>query len=210
MITSTLRDGDMTNHKNIINFCSSKNINYNNLIIANQIHSKNIKIINKENKKRIISNADGLITKSPEIYLAILTADCLPISFSSRKICGILHVGWKGLAQGIIEEALKLISGLKENISDVNFNIGPGIGVCHFEVKKEILGKFKYIEVSNFINRKNKKMFLDLKGMSNFVLQKNGITKVKTNIECTFCNENYFSYRRDGESKRIISITSIS
>lgn len=209
MITSIKSDGDMKQFKNIRKFCTLKNINYSNLTRAGQVHGKDIKIVDKKDTGKTIKNTDGLITKSENIYLAILTADCLPVSFSSKKICGILHVGWRGLAGGIIENALNLISKSKEDVSDICFNIGPGISSCHFEVKKEVLNSFNNISVSNFIDIRDNKYFLDIKKIAYFILKQNGVEKIKINNECTFCDEKYFSYRRDKKSKRMISIINI-
>ena len=73
---------------------------------VSQIHGTNIKLINNKNiSKKII--ADGSITQTKNISLAILTADCAPIvlvDLSNNIICA-LHVGWKGCLNNIILEA---------------------------------------------------------------------------------------------------------
>ena len=58
----------------------SKNLKIENkyLILMNQTHSNKVKIIEKDNKKVRI-NADALITKSDNLALGVLTADCAPI-----------------------------------------------------------------------------------------------------------------------------------
>lgn len=200
----------MTENKNIVNFCKLKNINYNNLIKAGQVHGINVKIVTEKEKGEIILNTDGFVTRSPNVYLSVLTADCLPVSFFSKKICGIIHVGWRGLSKGIVEEALKTISKLEENVSNVHFNIGPGIGPCHFEVRKDVLNQFNHIKINNFIERRDNKTFLDIKKITKFILKKNGVPKIKIDKVCTFCSKRYFSYRRDGGGKRVISITNIN
>ena len=45
-----------------------------------------------------------------KIIIGILTADCVPILFSSRcgKFICAVHGGWKGLHKNIIKNALKL------------------------------------------------------------------------------------------------------
>ena len=50
--------------------------------------------------------ADACVTAEPGVVLAILTADCLPVVFAAEdgSEIGAAHAGWRGLAQGVLEE----------------------------------------------------------------------------------------------------------
>ncbi len=69
-----------------------------------QTHSTNILEIT--NKPVPLDNCDGLWTDLPHINLGIKTADCAPIAFIEGTRKGILHAGWRGLCDGIIESML--------------------------------------------------------------------------------------------------------
>ncbi len=207
METSKREDGSMSQKENIEKFCRKLGIDSNNLVIGKQVHGKKVEIINK---KSIFNETDGLITESPEFILGVLTADCLPISFRSNRICGILHVGWRGLFKGIIEEAVEKVKFLREDISNLSFKIGPGIGICHFEVKKDLIKEFEKItNVGNFedyCNRRNDKYFLDIKKIAKKKIENYNIKSIEVSSHCTYCNNNYFSYRRDRKLNQLISI----
>ena len=85
-----------------------------------QKHKTNIELIDKNNLfKEIV--ADGSITQTKDISLAILTADCTPIFFIdlSNKIIGAVHSGWKGCLNNII---LKASIKLKEICNQLKAN----------------------------------------------------------------------------------------
>ncbi|MDQ1358562.1 MAG: purine-nucleoside/S-methyl-5-thioadenosine phosphorylase / adenosine deaminase [Acidimicrobiaceae bacterium] len=51
--------------------------------------------------------ADAAVSATPEVALAVLTADCAPIAFASPEgVIGVAHAGWRGLAGGVIEETV--------------------------------------------------------------------------------------------------------
>lgn len=56
--------------------------------------------------------ADGSYTRSPGRVCAVLTADCLPLFLcdGAGGQVGLFHVGWRGLAAGIVEHALSVFA----------------------------------------------------------------------------------------------------
>ena len=77
------------------------------IIFVNQIHSSNIFIFDNIYPNDI--KADGIITKNKDVLLGILTADCAPIILLGNEYFGILHVGWRGLLNNIISNAVNLL-----------------------------------------------------------------------------------------------------
>ncbi len=76
----------------------------NGLIMGDQTHSTNI--VKVSTGKEDLTDTDGLITENPKLLLAVRTADCAPIVFIGKQRFGILHAGWRGLVDGIIEKML--------------------------------------------------------------------------------------------------------
>ncbi len=58
------------------------------------------------------TEADAAVTRAPGVVCAVTTADCLPVFLSERrgKAVGIAHAGWRGLAAGVIESAVRAMS----------------------------------------------------------------------------------------------------
>lgn len=168
---------------------------------ANLVHGDNIAKIGQDQAGKIIPETDGLITNTPNIFLALTGADCFPVYFYDprSKVVGLVHVGWKGAVRNIVGQSVKsLIKNFDIKASDLLVGIGSGIRECHFEIKEENLHFYK--DYSDQVVRRNDQIFIDLAGIIKQQLLETG-TK-KKNIEdselCTYCLKNkYFSYRRD-------------
>lgn len=170
-------------------------------VFTDLVHGIKIKDVGKNDAGKIINRTDGLITKEKELFLSITVADCLPVFLFDpiNQAIGLVHAGWKGLDKNILKEIInKLKKDLKSDPKKILVGIGPGISKCHFEVKKDLLIKFK--EYGNIILNKNGKYYLDLKEIAKRQLINSGALEenIEISSECTFCLKNkYFSYRRD-------------
>lgn len=159
-----------------------------------------VRIVGKNDAGTFIPGIDGLITSERNLYLSITIADCLPIFIynTEKKVIALVHTGWEGLAKGIISNVINVfVEQYKSNPKKILVGIGPGIGVCHFEVKTDVLNKFKSNHEA--IKKRDNKTFIDLKKIAESQLLVLGITKKHIEISpvCTYCEEEkYFSYRR--------------
>ncbi len=177
----------------------------NNLILGEQVHGKNIEIVGKSQRGETIRSTDGLISGRESFFIGVTVADCIPISFFSKEVSGILHVGWRGLERGIIEEALQKIVLMGERVEKVFFEIGPSIGPCHFEVGDDVVERFKGYE--KFLYREKGKKFLDIKNIAGQKLKNGGVKNLMISDKCTYCNpERYYSFRRDKKLKSMLAL----
>ncbi|ALR76892.1 polyphenol oxidase family protein [[Enterobacter] lignolyticus] len=79
---------------------------------------------------------DGVFTHLTGEKIAITTADCLPLLMASRDgrfIAGV-HAGWKGIAQGIVENSVRQFVRHGIAPADVVVAVGPHIRACCYEV----------------------------------------------------------------------------
>lgn len=139
--------------------CQYCNVKKKNIVFINQIHSSRIVEINKDNIN-LIHNADGMITKSKGVVLCILTADCAPVIIIGKKYIGIIHVGWRGLINGIIENTIETMFKHGEKINNLIVSIGPHLALNSFEVQHD----FK----KNLIQSNNLKYLVEKDGSSFF------------------------------------------
>jgi len=191
---SERKDGPMKfSRENRKRFLTKLDIKEKSVIRAGLIHGNRVEIVSKDLAGKIIEKTDGLLTKDKNLFLTLTVADCLPIFIydPEKEIVGLVHAGWRSLAQNILKKALKNLS------KNTKVFIGPGIGVCHFEVKKDLLEKFKpYLKQA--LLKRNGKHFLDLKKISKLQLIDLGLKRRNIGVspECTFClKDKYFSFR---------------
>jgi len=186
-------------------------------IVANQTHSSNISIIEKnqdigwKSLENAIEDCDALITNLPNIMLTILTADCVPILLFDpvEKVVAVAHAGWKGTEQQIV---LKTVKKMQENFnskpSNIIAGIAPSIGKCCYEVDWNVAQHFK--EIKNAYTQQDKKYMLDLPHINKTQLLESGVEEENIELSnvCTACEvDRYFSYRKeDGCSGRFMSM----
>jgi YfiH family protein len=89
----------------------------------------------------IAADADGHATGDTGSLLAVSVADCVPISIvaPAARAIALLHGGWRGVAAGILERGLALLTAsFPVDAADVFVHFGPAIcGEC-FEVGAEV------------------------------------------------------------------------
>lgn len=194
-------DRDETTLKNREKFVRRYGITNDRIVTAHLTQGNNIKLVSNKDGGKIIEDTDSLITNEKGIFLAITTADCLPIFIldPKKEAIALIHAGWRGLGLDILGKTLKQ---MKKNFGsipkDLIIGIGPGISICHFEVKEDVVNKFR--EYQKTIQKRKGKIFIDLKKIAFEQLLKEGVEQenIEINPDCTYHEiGEYFSYRRN-------------
>jgi polyphenol oxidase len=125
--------------------------------------------------------------------MMLVTADCLPVAIarrdSERPALAILHVGWRGLLEGIVESGAAAL-GAEPLVAA----IGPGIGPCCYEVGPDVARPFE----AEFGPEVLVDGRADLWRSTELALERAGVAEVERSNLCTFCHpELFFSHRRD-------------
>lgn len=146
---------------------------------------------------------DAAWTNRSDTVLAVMVADCLPILLASRDGAeiAVVHAGWKGLATGVIRAACRRFYN-----RDLIAWMGPAIGPCHYEVDSRVKDAFG--DTTGFAPGEDKSHWmLDLYAAARQHLTEEGITGIYGGGFCTYCDpEQFFSYRRDGETGRMAAL----
>jgi len=180
----------------------------------NQTHSTNIVIADQISETSIV-DADGTFTTNHNCICAVLTADCLPVFITDEngRSVGVFHAGWRGLANGILVNAVNI---MKPHSGELIAAIGPAISQSSFEVGNEVrdvflTGNQKTEEC--FIPSNNRgHFFADLYGLAKIQLLDMGVKSVwLPESVCTYKDyQHFYSYRRDGQTGRMASLIWIS
>ena len=170
-------------------------------IWLNQTHSTVVAQVSDPTTQ--VLDADGVFTSSSQVVCSAMTADCLPVLLTNTQGTQVaaVHAGWRGLANGIVENALELFSG------EVMAWLGPAIGPQAFEVGEDVLQAFVDFDSQAhqaFTPRDVEgKWLADMSKLATQRLNKFGITQVFDSGLCTFQDkEDFYSYRRDGVTGR--------
>ena len=124
-----------------------------NFVFARQVHGVGVHIVTESDRgsgayprddaigsTSEAGGVDALVTASPEVVLAILTADCVPIVLHD-PVAGVLacvHAGWRGTVAGVTAAALAAMQRLGACPADVTAGIGPAIGADRYQVGPDV------------------------------------------------------------------------
>lgn len=76
-------------------------------------------------------SCDGLVTATPNLWLAVSIADCVPVMLvdPQKKVVAALHAGWRGASQHIAERGIQfMVREFGTRPSNVIAYIGPSAG----------------------------------------------------------------------------------
>lgn len=152
--------------------------------------------------------ADGLVTATPGVAVAIATADCVPVLLAApdAKIVAAVHAGWRGSLAGIAPAAVAMFADrFAVAASDVHAALGPSIGGCCYEIERDIAARFADEFGSEMWSawtaRTSVKGTLDLRVVNEVLLLRAGIppSSVHHVGPCTSCGDgDLASYRVSG------------
>jgi YfiH family protein len=175
------------------------------IITMKQVHGDHIIEVKDRNIKEV-GEADGMLTREKDAFLAVLTADCVPVLFAApeKKIAAVVHAGWRGSLAGIAAKMVQLLEsqyGLSPDALEAA--LGPAIGSCCYEVKEDVSqplleqwGEFAKPCVEN----RSGDTYLDLRRLNRVILEQAGVPskQIYKVGPCTCCSpDDFFSYRRE-------------
>lgn len=147
------------------------------------------------------AEADGMLISLtgypafPGTGFGIRTADCLPVIIRDNQSLALVHAGWRGLAAGIVEEALDLM----RPASALHVLLGPAAGADSYEVGSEVLEAIG----SRAASKPGEKghPLLDLAGTAaNIIRSRFPDASIVSCGRNTITDRVFHSFRRDGDA----------
>jgi YfiH family protein len=174
------------------------------IVTMRQVHGHHIVEI-ADKKLKEAGEADGMITREPDIFLGVLSADCVPILFVAPKhrLAAAVHAGWRGTLAGIADKTVRRFQS-EYNVAPEELEVafGPSIGVCCYEVKDDVtrpLMKAWGALTTPSIRVQDSKSFVNLSRLNRDIVRAAGVPgKQLFQVgPCTACApDQFFSYRR--------------
>ena len=168
------------------------------IILPEQVHGT--RIVEIVTGSEDLSDTDGVYARFDDsseerLLLGIKTADCAPIVFWDEEKYGVVHVGWRGLVNGMVENMLGLLDSVNGEVW-----IGPLLPV--FEIQKD--------ECYELVEQKfGSKFFKEKEGRIYFQFQE-ALASLLEGAEfdgrSTFEDKTFASWRRDQDDRRNVTI----
>jgi hypothetical protein len=160
-------------------------------------------------QRTAIARGDAAVTRQPGRVLAVLVADCLPVLLARTdgSAVAIAHAGWRGLAAGVLEAAVRSIGGPPQQLLAW---LGPAIGPAHFEVGEQVRTAFcrhSAQAASAFAVNARGRWQCDLHQLAAQRLAALGVRSVHGEPRCTYADaDSFYSFRRDGVTGRAAAL----
>jgi purine-nucleoside/S-methyl-5'-thioadenosine phosphorylase / adenosine deaminase len=116
-------------------------------VFARQVHGAGVRIVGPADRGSgaftvddAIADTDALVTTSPAVVLAILTADCVPIVLHD-PVAGVLacvHAGWRGTVARVAAAAVAAMTSLGSDPSDILAGLGPAADPARYQVGPDV------------------------------------------------------------------------
>lgn len=99
------------------------------VVYMDQCHGARVVVV--EDVPDVAPSCDALVTTAPDLTLAVLVADCVPVLLASPEgVVGAVHAGRPGLVAGVVPAAVDVMHGLGATRLDAV--VGPSVcGRCY-------------------------------------------------------------------------------
>jgi hypothetical protein len=175
-----------------------------------QVHGTTIRIVtddrpggdDADNSAGRFPEGDGLVSASPSVGLAVLTADCAAIALGSDEgVFAAVHAGWRGLLGGVVEAAARAMRGL--GATTVHGVVGPTIHAECYPFSEADLDSvaWRYGDGVRSVSAAGQPA-LDLPATVSAAFDAAGVRPVPGVDACTSCDDRYFSHRGRAEVDR--------
>ena len=173
------------------------------IVWMNQVHGTHVEMV--ADAGRTCDATDGLVTATPGLALAVVTADCVPVLLADARagVVGAVHAGRVGAAQGVVPEALRVMVDAGARAEDVSVLLGPAVSGPNYEVPDEMAADVERSLPGSRTTTRRGTAGLDLRAGIAAQLRSLGVTAIDIDPRCTVDDPTLFSHRRDAPTGRL-------
>ncbi len=113
------------------------------LLFMRQVHGTTVLEVDgpwgREGSATEPPECDGMVTRTRDLALAVLVADCVPLVLldQTAAVVGVVHAGRPGMVEGIVPEAIRRMRAL--GAREITAVVGPSVcGRC-YEVPEDLV-----------------------------------------------------------------------
>ena len=191
-----------------------------------QVHSADVRTVHNQQEAQIKPGVlgddeycDALVSNTPQVLLAVKTADCVPVLIGDPKTGAFaaVHAGWRGTSASIVMKAIaQLQKEYGTDTGDLRAAIGPAANSCCYEVGSDVIERFKELWPQSdhlFTPTRPGHARIDLQTANRDQLLAAGVSPERVHVAplCTMDRTDlFFSYRREkkthGRVGRLMSV----
>lgn len=177
------------------------------LVWMEQIHGRTVGVVDGP-RTEAVPATDALVTATPGLALAVLTADCVPVLLSDDEagVIAAVHAGRVGARIGIVPRVLDTMLGLGAEIGRIGAFLGPAASGERYEVPAEMQRDVEQHLPGSATRTRQGTCGLDLRAGLARQLLSAGVAAVASDPRCTISDPTLFSHRRGAPTGRLASV----
>jgi polyphenol oxidase len=174
------------------------------LVWMNQVHGDRVEFVQAP-QIRAFDDTDALVTTTPRLALAVVTADCVPVLMADARagVVAAVHAGRVGAQKGVVARTLEVMVGAGANAADVSVFFGPAVSGPNYEVPAAMADEVEAaLPGSRTVTAKGTPG-LDLRAGIARQLKDLGVNAISADPRCTVADATLFSHRREAPTGRL-------
>jgi YfiH family protein len=177
------------------------------VVWMHQVHGDHVEFVDGP-RVGAFDATDALVTTTPLLALAVVTADCVPVLMSDADagVLGAAHAGRVGAANGVVLRTLEAMLAAGARAADISVLLGPAVSGPNYEVPQEMAADVEARLPGSRTSTPAGTPALDLRAGIARQLIDAGVTAIDIDPRCTVADRALFSHRRDAPTGRLASL----
>ncbi len=177
------------------------------VVWMNQVHGDRVVRVDGPGESAV-DNTDALVTTTPRLALAVVTADCVPVLMADTRagVVAAVHAGRVGAQKGVVARAVEAMCDAGAHPEDISILLGPAVSGRNYEVPAAMADDVEAALPGSRTTTSRGTPGLDLRAGITRQLKDLGVTAIDADPRCTVDDRNLFSHRRDAPTGRLASV----
>jgi purine-nucleoside/S-methyl-5'-thioadenosine phosphorylase / adenosine deaminase len=177
------------------------------VVWMNQVHGDRVARVDGP-VDAAIDDTDALVTTTPRLALAVVTADCVPVLLADARagVVAAVHAGRVGAQKGVVARAVDAMRDAGARAEDISVLLGPAVSGRHYEVPAAMADEVEAALPGSRTTTSRGTPGLDLRAGIARQLTDLGVVSIDVDPRCTIEDRNLFSHRRDAPTGRLASL----
>jgi YfiH family protein len=177
------------------------------VVWMNQVHGDRVEVVD-EPRDAPVDGTDALVTGTPRLALAVVTADCVPVLMADARagVVAAVHAGRVGAQRGVVARAVEAMLALGARAADISALLGPAVSGRNYEVPAAMADEVAAALPGSRTTTAAGTPGLDLRAGIACQLRDLGVTAIDIDPRCTVADPALFSHRRNAPTGRLASL----
>jgi len=177
------------------------------VVWMNQVHGDRVEVVDGP-REAAVDQTDALVTATPRLALAVVTADCVPVLLADARagVAAAVHAGRVGAQLGVVARTVEAMLALGARAEDISALLGPAVSGRNYEVPEAMADEVAAALPGSRTTTAAGTPGLDLRAGIACQLKDLGVTAIDVDPRCTVADPTLFSHRRDAPTGRLASL----